>query len=522
MSKFLSLIKVQMLSFLGLNKVFYGKKKKQTKKLTSIGFGALVVLALFVSFVYIYVKSFIEILPSIEQLISYVFCLIFCVVLFLSFYTTASLIYGFKDYEMLSAMPLKTWHIVFSKLLASIIVSIAISFVVVITALYVYATNGGNLTLHYVISCIGLTIFSPLLPLSISIIIGVAFLIFSSLFKHKNLVQILLYVGVLVAYMICSFIYSSDLLNSFVLIEKIYFLMPITEKAFNNVGYLFLFIAINFLIFTAIFAFVVLTYGKVRNLLTARKTSRTYKHKQYKSKSKFSALYRKEFKRLFSCPTYVLNGLIGYFLAIILSIVFIVFSSAVSDKTGQNMGNSFAIYVVLLMSFCLLLTPTTNCSISLEGNNLWILRTLPIDFKQLFNAKILTNLTFAIPSSLIVSLVCAIGMKMSISYAIVIVLTSIFIAVAGASFGLLANILLPKLNWENETQAVKQGLSTLLTVAFAFLCCGIIIMFGVLHVNISSIWFLVGYMFYLVLISSVSYYLIIFKGEKILSRKEKQ
>lgn len=55
-----------------------------------------------------------------------------------------------------------------------------------------------------------------------------------------------------------------------------------------------------------------------------------------------------------------------------------------------------------------------SCSISMEGKNYWMLKTLPIRAKDIFKAKILMNLSLAAPFVLVSSLMCCFSIKTSL------------------------------------------------------------------------------------------------------------
>ena len=103
MANFLSLLKVQFISLLSTNKLLkkFGKKNA-TLILTGFGvlaFALIFGLGYFYSWTIFLVSNPVEYLPSMLSLAVFV-CLIF------SFATTGLSLYAYKDYELLSSMPI--------------------------------------------------------------------------------------------------------------------------------------------------------------------------------------------------------------------------------------------------------------------------------------------------------------------------------------------------------------------------------------------------------------------------------
>ena len=97
---------------------------------------------------------------------------------------------------------------------------------------------------------------------------------------------------------------------------------------------------------------------------------------------------------------------------------------------------------------------------------------------KVFNAKLLVNFVYYGVSGLAGSLIIAIGLKTPFLYAALITLNALFIAALGGNMGLLINILLPKMKWENENQIVKQSAAVFLTVLAAFIFAALLFWAG--------------------------------------------
>ena len=140
---------------------------------------------------------------------------------------------------------------------------------------------------------------------------------------------------------------------------------------------------------------------------------------------------------------------------------------------------------------------------------------------KVFNAKLLVNLVYYGVSGLAGSLIIAIGLKTPFLYAALITLNALFIAAIaalGGNMGLLINILLPKMKWENENQIVKQSAAVFLTVLAAFIFAALFVL-GALYLPVSPAWYLAICAILCFAINVVTYIIIMTKGEKILFAK---
>ena len=122
------------------------------------------------------------------------------------------------------------------------------------------------------------------------------------------------------------------------------------------------------------------------------------------------------------------------------------------------------ISILVMLVFSIGISCTTNSSISLEGNRLWILKSLPIDPKDIFKGKIITNLIITIPASIISNIIFYIGLKFEVKYLIFNLIISVVFSIISAVLGLIINLYFPKMDWTNPTTVVKQSASVMINI----------------------------------------------------------
>jgi len=207
-------------------------------------------------------------------------------------------------------------------------------------------------------------------------------------------------------------------------------------------------------------------YKAINTGLTSHQTKSNYKLQSLKVTSPFMALHQKEIKRFFSSYLYVLNVGMGAVLLLALSITCFIFGI---DKLQQLMGmpnikgimTNFAPFV---MSGMLAMTCTTSVSLSLEGKNLWILLSVPIEAATIYRSKMAVNITLLLPISLLSSILMSFCLKPSIMSTVWMFVTPLAYVGLTSVWGIYINLKLPNFEWESEVTVIKQSMSSLLGI----------------------------------------------------------
>lgn len=121
-------------------------------------------------------------------------------------------------------------------------------------------------------------------------------------------------------------------------------------------------------------------------------------------------------------------------------------------------------YAPLLLSFFVIMSSSSCSSISLEGHNLWILKSLPVSAHTIFLSKIAVNLTYLIPGIFVSSLLLSFAFQANLLQTILCFLVPTSFSFFIACFGLLINLLFPNFTWKSEVTVIKQSVSVLITM----------------------------------------------------------
>ncbi len=469
MKKILRLFSVQFLGILS-DTISIGKSnKKKPKKVYSllslffIGMGALV-------FFYWYsIGKFLLMIDGIEVLPSIVMALTSIIVLVTTVNKVKGTIFGFRDYDLVMSLPIKESHIVVSRVLLLYGLNIAFTLLMMLPMMVAYGLLASPGLPFYIIAFVALW-FIPLIPMIIASILGTIISYLASKFRYSNLVNVIISFAFLLAFMFLPLMLgdTGDELGQMIqeLTKQVNSTYPLAQMYSNavinyNMPSLIVFILISMLAF-AVFSFVVgKLFKKINTLVTTSRQDSNYKLSEQVQMTPLKALYRKEIKRYFSSAIYVMNTSFG---VVMLTIAAIALIFVDLDKyLGVGSLDMIKVYIPFIISFTVFLSSTTMSSISLEGKNLWIIKSIPVATKTIFLSKIGVNLTILGPVILDV-IIIAIVLKFTLTQGIIILMTTILSMIFVSQFGLVINLAYPNLNWKAEVVPVKQSTAAFIAV----------------------------------------------------------
>jgi ABC-2 type transport system permease protein len=135
--------------------------------------------------------------------------------------------------------------------------------------------------------------------------------------------------------------------------------------------------------------------------------------------------------------------------------------SVIGVSGGEDMLFSFLVAGVMLITF---FTNTTSSSISIEGRNFWIMKTLPIHSRDIFNGKMKLNLVLILPVAYLSLIIFYFTLGLTIIQLITLLILTLLAALVAVQFGLLINLKFPKMDAVNDTVVVKQSISSMISI----------------------------------------------------------
>ena len=479
MKKLISLIRACMTENMSIFKIKTKSKKRITKMILPV--------FLFVM-IFITMCSYADMLidPLRKVHLEFVMLTIFVlltsiVTLVEGIYKTSNLIFNCKDDDLLLSLPIKKSTVLFVRVFKFYIFELVFNSMFLIPAMYIYAKNVNVGTLYYVVSIIFILLL-PIIPIVISCIIGGIISFVSSKFKMKNIAQTIVTMLLVLGILYISFNLQEILkklaenaksIND--IITKLYYPAGAYIKLITDfkVADLLIFIVVNILLFAVAIVLLGRIYFKINSKVKSVRTS-AKKGSKYKVKTNnvIVSLMKKEFNRFINSPVFIVNAAFGLVMYLIGCIaISIKFEGTINSLISQGVPitpEQIKTYLpVALFGFlCLssLMTSITSSMISLEGRSFNILKSLPVSPFKIILSKVLTAVTMMIPAILIGDIIMFIRFEFSIFEILVILAMSIIMPIIAEIFGIIVNLKYPKMNAENDTEIVKQSMSSMVSV----------------------------------------------------------
>jgi len=386
-------------------------------------------------------------------------------------------------------------------------------------------------------------VFIPLLPIVMAAIIAFAISYISSRMKHKALILNIGTLIVIVIVVMGSFkidkIINMVIANSASIAEGIKTIYPPSYYFTDALASLNLLSMVKLILWSIIpFILFLIIFGRSFKSINLR-LGETFKKSNYKlttlkTNTLRGALIKKEFKRYFSSSIYVTNTIIGVVLVTVAAVACLIMGGEfMLDQMAQSSDTDIQAIAPLLkqvmqftpliiLSFGVGLTCTTGSAISIEGKNLWILKSSPLEVKDIFISKIAVNIILLVPAIIFDTSMLAIAFDLTLINFMWTILIPTLLAILVSVGGLLINLYFPKLDWTSEVQVVKQSLSSMISILMGgvlvavmiFITIGINKVFAITNVNL----YLGAIALLLFLLILLVYTLLKTKGEKLFNR----
>ncbi|HHT38222.1 MAG TPA: ABC transporter permease [Mollicutes bacterium] len=468
------LLKTRLLNTYNIKKLLNVSKKRMVIYIAIVIY---VITTLFIS-VYEMVSNVANALNE-YHLITYMPVLFYLLSTFMVFmfttYNAKGSMFNSKDNDLLFSMPIKHSDILGSRLIYVYLWNLMTSLFFIAPTFIVYAIKVDVPFIYYIYAFI-IFILLPIIPTILASVIGMIIAYLTSKTSRKNWVELILYF--LFIALIYYVIGKSDVIINYIVrnsnnleqtLKLFFYPLYLVYQiiASYDIVSLIIFVILNIGLFSIFTYILSINYKKIIVKLQEEKTRSNYVMKELKSSSILKNLYFKEVKRYFSSPIYVLNTSFGLILILIASIASVFYDKEqilVVFELSTN-GQIFNLLVVAII-FIAFVSNTTSSSISIEGKNLWILKTIPVRVEQIFKGKLLLNISLLLPYIYISLIVLYFTIGLTLVELLILSLIATLSSFASAQFGLLVNLKFPKMDAVSDVVIVKRSASAIISVLF--------------------------------------------------------
>ncbi len=497
MNKLLLLTKVDLLRTLNLKTINNSKYKSERRKKTVKTLSIIIIISYLLWYIYYLTTTLMPFFITVGKplyLIAFLFTICTLYIFFANIFKIKSVLFDFKDYDLLMSLPVNRNIVIASKLLSLYFTNLLYTLLIMIPGFigYIKFATFPHPGLFF---CLLLTV--PLIPILASSIIGIIITWLTSFFKNKNVGSYIVNLSLIL--LVFTLTFHTNKLNELTIVNhsismvdsfsKFYPFTTLFVDLLENFSIMSL--GIYFLVpicLTSIFILLLdKCYISLRHRLLKNIVKNDYEIQNFKKSSLLKSLYVKELKKYFSNSLYVINTSFGCLLLLFLILSLILFDDYMLSHFQEMFNNRLIIRDNVFMIFSLLcaISSTTNSAISLEGKSLWIIKMLPVSIDKIFLSKIMVNLTILLPTIIIGGTFFGIYLHLSIMDFILIYLMPLVYAIFASLNGLLLNIIFPKFDFDSEIKVIKQSLAVFLTILLGIIV--VIVPFSILEINTNSL-----------------------------------
>lgn len=387
-----------------------------------------------------------------------------------------AMIFEAKDNSMLLSMPIKSFHIVASRVAALLAMNLAYLSSVMLPAAIIWQIRCGFSPASFVsflLFLIGLLCFGT----SLGVIMGYVISMIARRSRHKTAVTTVLsfvFFGAYMAVIIGGQSYIMEALeNKELLAGGLKGVLPLyiisSAVSDGSIGVSLMAMAAEL----GIFALSVLLISRSFNSIVAgssevrrKKTSPV----EFRSRGIMPALVLKEARHLGSNALYIMNSTMGAFMTILAAGFAVIKRESLQEALSLLSASPeyLCIIIATASTFIIGMNTLSGVILSVEGDRLWILKSSPIKSIDILKSKLYMHEIISLPPAVIFWAVTVILVKPDIATAALSLAAVTLYCLLTANLGLWINLLRPSLDWTNEAAAIKgmnAGLVMLLNMA---------------------------------------------------------
>ena len=405
-----------------------------------------------------------------------------------SVFTTQNQLYDAKDNDMLLSMPIQPGVILLSRMIPLLGLNLLFGGIVMIPAAVMYAVLVEFSFGNFVIQLLGV-IAVTFLAQAVSCLLG--WLLHLLLSKINKSFASVLYMVVFLGLYFLVYSKANSIMNAMaaggpeIASALQSWVWPIYALGVGCNGqwlYFLAFAAVCGTVFGLVYFLLAKTFLKSA---TSRRSGKKRKldMSRVETSTPAGAIIMKEWRHFLGSPVYLTNMGIGILMAAALAVAGVVFRGKLLDllaefaASGMDLGAYIPLMICGLLAFLASVMFVSAPSVSLEGKNLWILKSMPVSSKQILNAKLGFHFLLTTPVTVAAGLVLGAAYGCGAVDALLCGLVPGMLTVLCGVLGMVFGLKWAKLDWLNEAYPCKQGMAVGITM-FAMMGVPIVLAVG--------------------------------------------
>jgi len=470
-----------------LTKIFYKSNKNENTNMPLMIFIGLLLYAVFGIPIGMLVSTIYEPLKAynlVHVILITAFTSISTMTIFVSFASIINQFYFSKDIEALLPLPLRAYEILVPKFILVMVNVYSFNGAIFLPVYFVYGVKSSATILYYLY---GIIIFFtlPIIPLAITTIITMILMKFINFGRYKNIMKTIggtigaslgLIINIALRKVDNITDSSQNLAQSLVggnsFVDKFGSLFSQVKLSANALIFnselkgllnIVMFIALNLIVFGLLMIICEKIYLK-----TIVGMNENYSKKQKMSKEKLEsstlkgspikAFALKEIRVILRTPAFITSCIMSNLVGTLI-IGFSFFNRGISQHMLITLNDpSIGLYLcggVAMLFFVAGSNLAATSTISREGNNIYVYKYLPIDYKDQLLGKLIGCILINIIPTIVILLIGIILIKIPVLMMIAMIIFSILILIQGGLLGVIYDVKAPNLSWQNEAKAVS-------------------------------------------------------------------
>lgn len=473
------LLRIRLYRLAGINSLIHGHDRRQ--RMRALGTFALSLLLCGLAVLYSVVFMWALDDMGALDLAAYVYALAIAVFSFGAImYKGPSLLFGGDDVEMLRAMPVHTGAIALSRLLSVLMPELLFALLIAAPAAITAAWCG--MAAEKAVRFAAAMLLIPALPTAAALLLGVIIAYVTRRMRSRAVVSAVLSVVLMVV--VLSGVLSLGVASGMGSLTEAAMLVMLgragellvgiyppadwANQAMNGNAAGFARLLLSAAVSLAgVCAFASLGFTRICDALASASARRSVRRARVRSLPPVLSLLGKEWRRFVSSGVYMMNTGVGVVLVALMAAALCMMNvrpylrllSVVPFFKGQALA-----LLPLIPAFVAGMMSPTACAVSLEGQQIELIRALPVRMRDWLGAKVLLALGISLPVLLPACAVIVWRLGLSGAPAVLMMIYPSCSAAFAAVFSLAMNLFFPRFDWEQEVQVVKQGVAVLLSM----------------------------------------------------------
>lgn len=390
-----------------------------------------------------------------------------------SVFTTQSQLYDAKDNALLLSMPIPPKWILLSRIIPLLSLNLLFCALVMLPAMVVYAISVEFSLAGIALQLLGMVLIC-ILAQALACFLG--WLLHLLLRKMNKSFGSMLFMVVFMAIYFGVYSQAGSILRSMAAngqqiadaLES--WAWPLYALGMGCTGskLMLIFMAISLGLFALVYWILSMTF--LRTATAASKRSRRKLSTVHKIRTPLQAVSAKELRKFLNTPVYLTNMGMGLILTVALPVAGLIFRSDIMEllailKAGiPNFGGFVPVIICAILSFTVSTVCISTPSVSLEGKNIWILKSMPIAPKDILLGKLRLHVLLTVPGSALSGFVLAVAFGCDLAGILLATLIPALLSFLSGVLGMVTGLKWAKLDYLTEAYPCKQSISILVTM----------------------------------------------------------